>query len=164
MALVCISIGSNLNNPYNQVETAIASICELPKTQLDARSQLYQTQPWGVEDQPDFINAVLGIETELDPATLLTALQQIERAQGRERTSKWGPRVIDLDIICYAQITQDEPNLTLPHPFFSQRCFVLMPLKDVYPDLVINQQSCRQWFDNYIRKHKDEPLPLLVSL
>lgn len=152
MALACIGIGSNLCQPADQVSRAIGLLAEIPKTSIDAHSSLYTTEPWGVEEQPSFCNAVAGVQTELSPLELLDKLQEIERVSGRVRYKKWGPRILDLDIIYYEQIAMDHPRLVLPHPYFSQREFVLAPLTELYPDLSISGKSCSDW----LQQHRDK--------
>ena len=129
MALAAIALGSNLGDPRANVERAITLLSGLGT--VTKRSTLHETKPWGVEDQPDFINAVALLETQLAPRELLAALQGIERDMGRTPTYKWGPRVIDLDIILYDDITVDEEDLKIPHPHFRERDFVLKPLAEI---------------------------------
>ena len=133
-----VGIGSNLDDPVRQVEAAIEHLAAIRGTRLLARSPLYRSAPWGGIEQPDFVNAVAALETRLDPMSLLQALRGIEDAQGRTRgAQRWGPRVIDLDLLVYADVTIDEPDLTVPHPRIAERNFVLLPLMDVAPELVI---------------------------
>jgi len=129
-----IAIGSNLDQPQRNVEAAIEHVSSLGK--LRVRSGLYATKPWGVEDQPDFCNAVVQIETDIAAPQLLTALQKIEAMMGRTSTYKWGPRLIDLDLLTFDDLQLDEPNLTLPHPRMQERAFVLVPLAEIDPAYV----------------------------
>lgn len=145
MAFACIGLGSNLNEPSLQVSEAFRLLAALPETRILQCSRLYQTAPWGVEEQPDFINAVAGLETNLDPLQLLDELQRIETEQGRVRDQKWGARVLDLDIICYDQLHLETDRLKLPHPFFAERAFVLEPLAELYPDVLISGKPVKQW-------------------
>jgi len=152
MAFVCISIGSNLNQPSHQVEKAIDLLAAMPATTILKRSKLYETEPWGVTDQPAFINSIASLETNLQPIELLDEIQTIELAQGRVRgekpeESKWGPRVLDLDIICYDQLSLDTTRLKLPHPYFSERVFVLEPLTELCPNLSISGKTATQWLN-----------------
>jgi 2-amino-4-hydroxy-6-hydroxymethyldihydropteridine diphosphokinase len=129
-----IGIGSNLADPVAQVRGAIIELAGLPETSLIASSALYQTAPVGPADQPDFVNAVVGLETRLGPRALLEALQGIERGHGRIRDgARWGPRTLDLDILLYGDLSLDEPGLQIPHPEMGRRAFVLVPLADVAP-------------------------------
>jgi 2-amino-4-hydroxy-6-hydroxymethyldihydropteridine diphosphokinase len=133
-----IGLGSNLDDPASQVERALDSIARLPDSFLASRSRLYRSAPWGVAGQPDFVNAVAELTTALEPRALLDALLAIERAQGRRRDGmRWGPRTIDLDLLCYDTVQVDEPGLILPHPHIAERAFVLLPLAELVPDLEI---------------------------
>jgi 2-amino-4-hydroxy-6-hydroxymethyldihydropteridine diphosphokinase len=116
---------------------AFAQLAALKSTRLEARSRLYRTHPMGPQDQPDFVNAAAGLMTRLSARELLEALLERERAAGRNRQERWGPRVLDLDLIWLAGAVIDEPDLTVPHPGVSERNFVLYPLCDVAPDLFI---------------------------
>jgi 2-amino-4-hydroxy-6-hydroxymethyldihydropteridine diphosphokinase len=131
-----IAVGSNLNDPRAQVLRAQEKLGALPTTRVVLRSSLYQTRPFGPIPQPDFVNAVVGMLTQLDAPALLKELQQLEIALGRPTVhEKWGPRVIDLDLLMHGREQRNEPNLTLPHPGIVERNFVLYPLADIAPDL-----------------------------
>jgi len=132
-----VAIGSNLNHPRERVEEACERIRALPETRLESRSRLYLTRPMGPQDQPDFVNAVVGLTTRLSARALLDALLEIERAMGRERHERWGPRLIDLDVVWMVGAPSEESGLTLPHPGVSMRNFVLYPLNDIAPTLDI---------------------------
>ncbi len=133
-----IGMGSNLQNPAAQVRQAFVALADLHASQLIAHSPLYRTDPvGGPPDQPDYVNAVAALDTELSPDELLTALQRIETGQGRERTVRWGPRTLDLDVLLYDTLQRDDPRLTLPHPRLHERAFVLYPLYDIAPDLTL---------------------------
>jgi 2-amino-4-hydroxy-6-hydroxymethyldihydropteridine diphosphokinase len=144
-----IGLGSNLSsqsegiekNPQNQVTDAIKSITENPKITLLAVSSLYQTPAIGPGDQPDYVNAAITIETCLDAYALLVVLQQIENQQGRIRKEHWGARTLDLDILIYGQLIENTAQLTLPHPRAHERAFVLAPLTDLNPNLVITDHG-----------------------
>jgi 2-amino-4-hydroxy-6-hydroxymethyldihydropteridine diphosphokinase len=136
-----VAIGSNLNGPRERVAEACEQLKGLTHTRLEAFSQLYLAQPMGPQDQPDFINAAAGLLTQQGPRELLEALLAIERRMGRIRTRRWGPRVIDLDLIWMAGRTFEEARLTLPHPGVSTRNFVLYPLSDIAPSLDIPGQG-----------------------
>ncbi|HTI95635.1 MAG TPA: 2-amino-4-hydroxy-6-hydroxymethyldihydropteridine diphosphokinase [Rudaea sp.] len=138
METAYIGLGSNLADPHAQVEAGIRALSKLPKTRLIARSRLYRSAPWGRADQPEFVNAVVQLETALEPRELLDHLLEIERAAGRERDgTRWGPRVLDLDILAYAQRRIAESGLHVPHPQLHERAFVLVPLAEIAPDLHI---------------------------
>jgi 2-amino-4-hydroxy-6-hydroxymethyldihydropteridine diphosphokinase len=133
-----IALGSNLGDSRQQLLHAMTALASLPRTRMLARSHLYRTPPWGVHDQPDFLNAVVALETSLAPHELLDALLEIERAAGRERKGeRWGPRILDLDLLHVAGETVNDERLTLPHPHLSERAFVLLPLNELAPDLEI---------------------------
>lgn len=134
-----IGLGSNLNDPQRQIETAVRALGELPRSTLLAVSPLYQSLPWGDPNQDDFINAVAMLDTELAALPLLASLLEIERQQGRDRSAarRNGPRTLDLDLLLYGDQTFDQPQLQLPHPRMHERAFVLLPLADVAPDLLI---------------------------
>jgi 2-amino-4-hydroxy-6-hydroxymethyldihydropteridine diphosphokinase len=133
-----IGLGSNLAGPREQVERGLAALAHLPRTQLQQRSHLYRSAPWGVRDQPDFVNAVAAIESGLTPRELMPALLDIERSFGRERNAdRWGPRILDLDLLLYADCIIDEPGLHVPHPHLHERAFVLLPLAEIAPHLQI---------------------------
>lgn len=132
-----VAIGANLHHPENQVRLAFAHLEGMPHTRLQLRSALYRTTPMGVTDQPDFINAVAGVLTQLPARALLDAMLEIETRMGRERRERWGPRIIDLDLVWMPGPVIDEPGLAIPHPGVSARNFVLYPLADIAPDLHI---------------------------
>ena len=131
------AIGSNLNHPQTRVIEAFERLVTLPATCSVLRSRLYKTQPMGPQDQPCFVNAAAGLLTQLTARELLEGLLGIEQAMGRHRQERWGPRVIDLDLIWMLGEPIDEPGLTVPHPGVSTRNFVLYPLADIAPTLAI---------------------------
>ncbi len=139
MSLVYIGLGSNLAQPCQQLLTAINALQSLPATHLQQCSQFYLTKPWGNPDQPDFVNAVVAITTTLPALALLSHLQAIEKQQGRQRDNelRWSPRTLDLDILLYDQLCCAEPQLIIPHPRLTQRNFVLYPLAEIAPDLIL---------------------------
>lgn len=132
-----IGIGSNLDGPKQQVGNAFIALNELRDTELREQSPLFRTMPLGPPDQPDYINAVARISTRLDADSLLDGLLSIERAAGRRRVTKWGPRILDLDILTYGSQQINRPGLQVPHPGIRHRNFVLLPLLSVAPDLDI---------------------------
>ncbi|PIE20793.1 MAG: 2-amino-4-hydroxy-6-hydroxymethyldihydropteridine diphosphokinase [Neptuniibacter caesariensis] len=137
-AQVCyIGLGSNLKQPLKQVSDAIEALALLPETELLCTSSLYRSAPVGPQDQPDFINAVAQIETSLSPLELLNQLQAIEQQQQRVRERHWGPRTLDLDILLYADQIIASERLTVPHAYMTERSFVLYPLAEISPDLVM---------------------------
>ncbi len=139
-ATAYVALGSNLADPIAQVRLGAAGLAGLPHTRLDRCSALYRTAPVGpVADQPEFINAACRLETNLSPTALLAALLELEARQGRlrARVPAGGPRTLDLDLLLYDDLTLVAPGLILPHPRLHERAFVLYPLADIDPDLVI---------------------------
>ncbi len=132
-----MAVGSNLNEPLRRVDDAFERLASLALTRVELRSRSYLTRPMGPQDQPDFVNAAAGLLTQLGARELLDALLGIERAMGRDRQEHWGPRIIDLDLLWVHGGVIDEPGLTLPHPGISERNFVLYPLCDIAPTLMI---------------------------
>ncbi len=131
-----VALGANLGEPLRQVEAAFDALAALPDTLLVARSRAWRSKPMGPADQPDFVNAVAGLLTGLEPRVLLEGLQRIEREMGKvEPPVRWGPRVIDLDLLLYADLNCDEAGLALPHPGLPRRNFVLYPLAEIAPEL-----------------------------
>jgi len=139
MASVLIGLGGNIGDVRATFRKAISNICGMTQATLEARSPDYATPPWGDEQQADFINACVEIETSLDPHALLFTLHKIEQKFGRDRAreTRWGPRTLDLDLIAYDDVRMDRPELTLPHPRMFERAFVLVPLADIAPDRMI---------------------------
>ena len=139
MAEAFIALGGNVGDVRATFDAAIAMLCDGPDVRLLARSSDYRTPPWGVTDQPPFINAVIAVSTTLAPQALLARAQACERALGRDRARErhWGPRTIDLDLLAYDDVALNDPTLTLPHPHLFERAFVLVPLAEIAPDRVI---------------------------
>lgn len=133
-----IGLGSNLSDPAQQLRRALAGLSEHREIRVLARSRFYRSRPLGPADQPDFVNAVVGILTTLPPRKLLDLLLDLEFKMGRpKRHPRWGPRLIDLDLLVYGGLQLKEPGLTVPHPGIAARRFVLEPLADIAPDLMI---------------------------
>ena len=131
-----IGLGSNLGDREAQIRLALDDLARLPDCRLVRASSLYDSEPVGDVEQPNFLNAVAELETELLPLQLLWNLQLIERRLGRTRTRRWGPRTIDLDLLLYGSLVVDEPGLQVPHPEMVRRSFVLVPLVELDPLLV----------------------------
>ena len=133
-----VGLGSNLDNPAAQIAAAIDMLAALPNATLRAVSSFYRNPPMGPQDQPDYVNAVVALDTRLTPRALLDAMQAIERAQGRDRSGlRWGPRTIDLDLLVYGDTVLDEDHLQVPHPGIAERAFVLVPLAEIAPQISI---------------------------
>lgn len=137
MMLVYIGLGSNLDNPLQHIQTAIHDLCSIEGIRVVAVSSLYQSPPMGPPDQPDYVNAVLSLETALTPHQLLDLLQSIEQLHGRERKRHWGERTLDLDILLYGEQTLNDARLQIPHPGMLERAFVLYPLAEIAPNIEI---------------------------
>ena len=142
MTSAWIGLGSNLGASLSILADAVDGIRSLDATRLRDVSPAYRTPPWGVTNQPDFFNAVVEVETEQSPRQLLENLLEIEQRLGRRRNDQhWGPRLIDLDLLIYADRQLDEPDLIVPHPHLQERAFVLVPLNDLAPDLHVPGQG-----------------------
>jgi 2-amino-4-hydroxy-6-hydroxymethyldihydropteridine diphosphokinase len=134
-----IALGGNVGDVRATFDRAVACLCDGAAVRLLARSSDYRTPPWGVTDQPDFVNAVILIATTLAPRALLARAQACEEALGLDRTRKrhWGPRPIDIDILTYDDLSMPDPDLTLPHPRLFERAFVLVPLAEIASEHII---------------------------
>lgn len=139
MARAALSLGSNLGDRRANIAAALAALARNGVAIL-ARSADYLTEPWGPVEQDRFVNACVIVETGLAPAELLSLCLRIERELGRIREVKWGPRIIDIDVLTYDDLTMEEPDLVLPHPHMLERLFVLVPLAEIAPDLVVRGQ------------------------
>ena len=136
MTLVYIALGSNLANPLHQVQSALNALAELPQTKLIATSSLYRTPPLGPQDQPDYLNAVVALDTDLSAENLLDHTQKIELEHGRVRKDeRWGPRTLDLDILLFGDEIINTERLTVPHYDMKNRQFMLYPLAEIAPEL-----------------------------
>lgn len=138
-----VGVGSNLQNPMDQVRRALDALAGLPESRLVSTSALYANPPMGPQDQPDYVNAAAGLLTRLEPMELLAELQALEQRQGRVRKAgdRWGPRVIDLDLLVYGSVRSALPELDLPHSGIMERNFVLFPLCDIAPQLNVPGQG-----------------------
>ena len=132
-----IGLGSNLENPVEQVKTALRELNKLPQSRLLLQSSLYQSAPMGPANQPDYINAVAAIETRLAADDLLSELQGLELLHQRVRKERWGPRTLDLDLLLYGERSINSERLVVPHPGLVERDFVLRPLFEIAPTLVL---------------------------
>ena len=133
-----IGLGSNLDGPVGQIESALDRLSQVADTRLVASSHLYRSAPFGGIEQPDFVNAAATILTQLSPRDLLAELKEIEHIAGRDAGGqRWGPRVIDLDLLVYGATVVDDEDLKVPHPGIAERNFVLLPLRELAPELTI---------------------------
>jgi 2-amino-4-hydroxy-6-hydroxymethyldihydropteridine diphosphokinase len=139
LAEAFIALGGNVGDVRATFDRAVSLFCDGAEVRLTARSSNYRTPPWGITDQPPFINAAIAVSTTLTPHALLQRAQACERALGRDRAHEqhWGPRPIDLDILAYDDTVLNDANLTLPHPRLFERAFVLVPLAEIVPDRII---------------------------
>ena len=132
-----IGVGANLDEPEAQLQLGIKRLCEEPTVSLSLCSSFYQSDPMGPQDQPQYTNAVIRIETVLTPLQLLDQLQAVENAAGRERKERWGARTLDMDLLLYDELELTTERLTIPHPGITLRSFVLIPLLEINPDIFI---------------------------
>ena len=142
--VVYLALGSNLGNRFENLKEAISSLS--PQMTVKSKSHVYETLPWGYEDQPKFLNQVLKTETYLQPEPLLKHIKRLEIALGRKASFQNGPRLIDIDILFYDDLILNTPLLTIPHPRLHERGFVLLPLMDLAPDLIhpLTKKSVRE--------------------
>jgi 2-amino-4-hydroxy-6-hydroxymethyldihydropteridine diphosphokinase len=136
---IFIGLGSNLSDPIQQVLMAMEALTKIPEARVVQKSSLYASPPMGPQDQPDYVNAVVELNSELSAHKLLEQLQAIEQKQGRVRLRHWGERTLDLDILVYGEQEIDDERLTVPHSGIKERAFVLYPLAEIAPDLIIPQ-------------------------
>jgi len=130
-----LGLGTNLGDRQGNIQIALRKLAELPTMEIGRVSSLYETAPVGVTDQPDFLNVVAAVRTGLGPLETLDVLLHIENQMGRVRTERWGPRVIDLDLLLYGGERISSPRLTVPHPRLRERAFVLIPLAEIAPEM-----------------------------
>lgn len=153
MSEAYIGIGSNLGNRKQNCEKAIGLLIEHRIT-VTKRSTMLETEPWGIKDQPKFINMALTIDTILEPENLLNLLKKIESAVGRTQTSRWGPRIIDLDILLYDNLIINTNTVQIPHPGIKERDFVLRPLSEIAPDKIhpVFKKSIKELLNELIKQ------------
>lgn len=138
MTLAYIGLGSNLENPVAQMKSAIAALASHPHLENLQVSTLYSSKPVGPQDQPDYVNAVACVTTKLSPIALLDVLQGIEQDHHRVRERHWGPRTLDLDLLLFGEEQIQLPRLSVPHPFMLERGFVIRPLMDLAPEMLLS--------------------------
>ena len=150
MITAYIALGSNLNTPVEQLHSALKAISQLPDTHLVTTSSFYKSKPLGPQDQPDYLNAAVEISTALSPLALLDELQRIENEQGRVRLRRWGERTLDLDILLYGNEIIQSERLTVPHYDMHNREFVIVPLVEIAPNLILpNGQKLAELADRF---------------
>ena len=135
MSRAYIGLGSNEGDRLENLKAGVADLSVADDVVVVGKSGVYDSEPVGVTDQGDFLNAVVAVETSLDPHQLLSLVLKIELAHGRQRITRWGPRTLDMDILLFGDIEQDDPELSIPHPRFRERRFVLEPLLEVEPEV-----------------------------
>jgi len=135
--LAYLGLGTNLGDRESYLAQALKELAGLPTIETGAVSSIYETAPVGLTDQPDFLNLVVSVRTALSPRELMDALLHIENKMGRVRTVRWGPRVIDLDLLVFGDVRVEVPGLSVPHPRLRERSFVLIPLAEIAPDLIL---------------------------
>jgi 2-amino-4-hydroxy-6-hydroxymethyldihydropteridine diphosphokinase len=140
-----LGLGANLGERAARMRDALSLLAAHPAIRLRAVSPLYETAPWGVTDQPAFLNAAALVSTTLSPRALLAAILSVEAGLGRDRREKWGPRTIDIDILTYGDGAVAEPDLVIPHPRLHERAFALVPLLDVAPRAIVNGRPAADW-------------------
>jgi 2-amino-4-hydroxy-6-hydroxymethyldihydropteridine diphosphokinase len=139
--MILLGLGSNIGDREATIIAAISRLNDHPAITVREVSALYETAPVGFADQPAFLNAVAAVDTTLTPEALLDACLDVERQLGRVREQKWGPRTIDIDILIYHELVCNSDRLSLPHPLMHQRCFVLVPLREIAPELRLDNSK-----------------------
>lgn len=145
VATAYLGLGSNIGDKRGNISRALAIIVRNPAIRLVARSRDYRSAPWGVTGQDWFVNACAAVETTLAPEQLLAQCLAAEEELGRVRVERWGPRIVDCDVLVYGDVASDDPRLTLPHPRLTERGFVLVPLAEIAPGLMICGKSVQAW-------------------
>jgi len=138
---VALGLGGNLGDPLQAFARTLRALGDHPAIKLLSLSSVYRTKPWGILDQPDFLNMAVLLSTDLDEIGLLNLCISLEQASGRERGERWGPRTLDIDILTFGDLVTDRPRLQLPHPRIAKRGFVLVPLAEIAPELMIGGRS-----------------------
>ncbi|MGE5403643.1 MAG: 2-amino-4-hydroxy-6-hydroxymethyldihydropteridine diphosphokinase [Candidatus Saccharibacteria bacterium] len=164
MSKAYIGLGTNLGDREQNLRQAREMLTQIRGCRVLQFSSIYSTAPWGKVDQPDFFNQVGSLETELDAHELLHALLGIERAMGRERREKWGPRLIDLDLLLFGDEIIDQPELKVPHPYLEARAFVLMPLLEIEPELILPNGRALKEVGKSLAKSELEGCILNISM
>lgn len=145
VATAYLGLGSNIGDKRGNIARALAIITRDPAIRLVVRSRDFRSAPWGVTSQDWFVNACAAVETSLAPERLLAQCLAAEEELGRVRIERWGPRIVDCDVLVYGDVVSDDPSLTLPHPRLTERGFVLVPLAEIAPGLMIGGKSVQEW-------------------
>ncbi len=145
VVVAALGLGGNVGDVAAAFVEALARLAATPGVSLAALSSVYRTPPWGKLDQPDFLNMSALVETTLPARALLKLCLDVERGLGRERRERWGPRLIDIDILAYGEATIDEPDLKVPHPRLAERAFALAPLAEIAPRLMVGGRTVADW-------------------
>lgn len=161
MARAALALGANLGDAAGNVSLALLKLDDAEGLTLIRSSKLYRTPPWGIEDQPDFINACALFETDLSPEKLLEVCKGLETAMGRVPGERWGPRLIDIDLLWMEGEARESETLTLPHPRMTGRAFVLVPLAEIAPDLVIDGTSVAGHVEALSEEDRRSAVPLV---
>jgi len=147
MSVAWIGLGGNLGDPQRQMSEALRALDARDDVRVHAVSSVYRTPPWGLLEQPDFLNCCAGLETSLAPEALLQACLEVEQQLHRKRAERWGPRTIDIDLLAQDGRSIQSDGLLLPHPRMTERAFVLVPLAEIAPDLVVFGRPVSTWRD-----------------
>ena len=142
-----LSLGANLGNREETLREAVRRLAKNEDMKILAVSSLYETEPWGKTDQPRFLNLTVSLQTRLSPESLLAVVQALETELGRVRHEHWGPRIIDIDILHIEGVERNTAELTLPHPYMTERAFVLIPLEEIASKLVVKGRTVAEWRD-----------------
>ncbi len=145
MKQVFLSLGSNMGDRIELLRAAVEELDSSPNVHIQKQSSYYETDPIGYIDQNKFVNQVIEITTDFDPASLLSHCLNVEKKLGRVRLEQWGPRTIDIDILLYENFTSSTEMLTIPHPRMNERQFVLIPLNEIAPNTIFLGLSCKEW-------------------
>ena len=154
--LCYIGLGSNIGDKKKYLENARCSIAKIPKTKITKMSRIYKTKPIGGVKQDFFLNQVIAVKTKLRPEVLLRECQRIEKENGRKRYERWGPRSLDIDILIYDELVQNDGDLVLPHPEIKSRAFVLVPLNEIDPYIKIDRITVKECLANLPSKCKKD--------
>lgn len=140
-----IGMGGNVGDVFAAMQWALSTLVTRDDCVIAACSPVYQTPPWGLINQPDFLNCCVAVRTLLDAEPFLDVIQDLEQGAGRIRDIRWGPRTLDIDLLNFGELTIDTDRLTVPHPRMTERGFVMLPLADIAPDLIIKGRKTRDW-------------------